>query len=712
MNVLCKTNTPKPHTSPNAVAAALMLLPVAGWMGMAQAQTPLPADAQSIAELAPVTVTASKRGEMLDQINGAASVADRQALDEAQASSTLELDRVFPQLYMSHSATFLFPIITLRGVTSAQDFYNPALTVYVDGVPQLPTFAAQSLLGVEQVELLKGPQGTLYGKSAQGGVLNIVSRKPGNAPELVARAGVSSRGGYQAQIEGSGPLVKDLLYGSVSLLGNDANGDLRSDVIGSNRLGGVRSRAGNAKLRLAPSGSRWEAGLTAGRDCATGDQEAYALFDDYGSRRAYVLPNLPEAYRDFHQRRCANSFAVNGQYDFGIWRLNAVAGSQRAHTARHWPLGAYFPQFREHWKQNTQELRLSTQPTTEAGDRARTWDAVFGLYRQEVDMSRGYQFDMVLPSLYRVTDSSSANRTESLAAYGDVTWRLSPKADITTGLRMTRDKASTRFQGDMMGSAFQGQASSSQTTWLGHLAAGYQLSPNWRAYVNVAQGYKPLGYNLAPSSLADAQGYGRERSISYEAGMRYARQGLRTSFAIYRVDTKDVQLYGGDVGNQTLQNMGDTRSVGVEFNAGWDVTRQWTLSAGGFVNDASFRRFANSAACTGCAHNHVPMAPKHGLTLTVKGHVPVGHSVLRPQLVVRRTGAHYFDTGNTLRQGAYTVVDAGLSWQPARNLEVMLYARNLTNRAYRTYGFSYGPAGNFAQVAPGRTVGLTATYTY
>ncbi|WP_211206695.1 TonB-dependent receptor [Thauera linaloolentis] len=663
--------------------------------------------------LAPVVVSASKRGETLDQLNGAAGVVDRLTLDDAQVSSTMELDRVFPELYMSHSATFLFPIITLRGVTSAQDFYNPALTVYVDGVPQLPNFAAQSLLGIEQVELLKGPQGTLYGKSAQGGVLNIVSHKPDNTAQFAARAGVSSRDGYQLQAEGSGLLVEDLLYGSVSLLGNDVNGDIRSDVIGSDKLGGVRSRAGNVKLRLAPTGSPWELGLSGGRDCATGDQEVYTLFDDYKSRRAYVSPNLPEAYRDYYQKRCANSFAANGQYDFGQWRLNVIASSQRVHTSRHWPIDIYFPQFSEHWKQNTQEVRLSTRVDETGGVSSRAWDAVFGLYRQEVDMSRGYQFDMVVPSFYRVVDSASTNRTESLAAYGDVTWHLTPKADVTTGLRFTRDEARTRFEGEQMGNGFQGQASSSQNTWLGHIAAGYQFAPQWRGYINVAQGYKPLGYNLAPSSVDDAKGYGRERSISYEAGVRFSGDAVRASMALYRVDSRDVQLYGdGDMGNQTLRNVGDTRSVGVEFNTEWDVTRQWTLSAGGFVNDATFRRFEDSSACTGCKHNDVPMTPRYGLTLGAKGNVRVGDTVLRPQLSVRRTGAHYFDSANTLRQNAYTVVDAGLAWSPTSDLELMLHAKNLTDKDYRTYGFSYGATGNFAQVASGRTVGLTATYMY
>lgn len=264
-----------------------------------------------------------------------------------------------------------------------------------------------------------------------------------------------------------------------------------------------------------------------------------------------------------------------------------------------------------------------------------------------------------------------------------------------------------------MGSRFQGDAASSKNTWLGHVAAGYQFAPQWRGYVNVAQGYKPLGYNLAPSSVDDAKGYGRERSISYEAGVRYGGETVRSSMAIYRVDSKDVQLYGdGDMGNQTLRNIGDTRSVGVEFNTEWDVTRQWTLSGGGFINDATFRRFKDSSACTGCSHNDVPLVPRYGVSLAVKGSVQMADTVLRPHLLIRRTGAHYFDSANTLRQSAYTVVDAGLGWSPTNSLELMLYAQNLTDEDYRTYGFSYGATGDFAQVAPGRTVGLTATYMY
>ena len=129
-----------------------------------------------------VVIASGKRTQWLAAFNGAAAVVDEGTLRDAGAGSVLALDRVLPGLYTGYGANVMFPIITVRGITSAQDFYNPAVTVYVDGVPQLPVMAAQSLAGAERVELLKGPQGTLYDKNALGGVLNVQTRTPDDTP--------------------------------------------------------------------------------------------------------------------------------------------------------------------------------------------------------------------------------------------------------------------------------------------------------------------------------------------------------------------------------------------------------------------------------------------------------------------------------------------------------------------------------------------------
>ncbi|BFO55174.1 siderophore yersiniabactin receptor FyuA [Acidovorax sacchari] len=657
-----------------------------------------------------MTVTASKRDQSLDSLNGAAVIVDRQALDDTQATNTLDLARALPGVQMLQSGSLLFPVISVRGVTSAQDFYNPALTVYVDGVPQLPIFSTQTLLGVDRVELLKGPQGTLYGKSAEGGVLNIVTLPPDNITRARLRTGVSSRNGYQAEAEAAGPLVRGLLYGSVSVARINAPGDLRNDTTGADHQGGTRSTAGTARLRLAPTGAPWEAALAIGRDCTTASQDAYVPFDDPSSRSAFVMQGMPAAFADFHQRRCGDSQSFTGRYDFGQWRLSALTAWQRADIQRAFPIGPYFSQHPEHWRQNVQELRLSTNAP------GRAWDAVFGLYRQDVDQSRTYINDLKTPIVANALTTASSNQSKALAAYGDVTWHATRALDLSAGLRASRDKARTRFDGSALDfatftpRAFSGNADTDGDHVLGRVSAGYRLTPAWRLYANVSQGYKPGGFNLAPSSPADAQAFQKERSTSTEIGTRFTEQSLRASAALYRIDVKDAQLYSvNSVGYQSLRNVGNTHSTGLELEAEWDASPAWTLGLSGFANHATFRRYVD-ASCASCQGNDVPFAPPYGLTASIKGRLSTAIGTLRPQVTIQRVGAQYFDIANQLRQPAYTAVNATIAWRVRPSLEFALYAHNLTDTKYRTYGFSGGPLGNFAQVATGRTVGLTLTW--
>lgn len=688
-----------------AIAAAC-----AAWASPVLAQQVGAADERT--RLAPVIVTANKREQTLESVNGSVVVLEQPQLDDAQVRNTQDLGRVLPGVQMAGSGSMHYPLISVRGVTSAQDFYNPALTLYVDGVPQMPILVNQSLLDVERVELLKGPQGTLYGKSAEGGVINVTTRQPDNTVRAGLRAGWSSRDGNLLEGTLALPLVKDMLYASVALRHDDAPGDLHNPATGADRQGGVRSRSGMVRLRLAPPGAPWQASLAAGRECARSRQDAYVAFNDIDSRKIYVQSGMPKALTDFSQRRCGDSQSLSAVYDGGPWKLSALAGWQQAETDRSYLFGPYYTAQPEHWRQDMQEIRLASQGQN------RAWDGLFGLYRQATGQSRRYRND--LPSFgFNALDTQSHNETESVAAYGDLTWHATAALDLSGGLRFTHDRARTAFGGTALNFAtftqqpFGGASSTSDDSVLGRLSAGFRLDPVWRLYTSLAQGYKPGGYNLAPSSVADARAFSRERATSYEVGARWNGQHVQGSIAAYRIDIKDAQLYQGDtVGYQSLRNVGDSRSTGLEFDLAWSLSRQWTLNASGFVNRARFTRYVASSACTACGSNEVPFAPRHGLKLGLQGDLssPVGN--WRPQLNARYLGAQYFDTANTLRQSSYTLIDAALAWQVRLDTELAFYAHNLTDRAYRTYAFSGGAQlGNFAQVASGRTLGLTLSYT-
>ncbi|MFD0388242.1 TonB-dependent receptor plug domain-containing protein [Tistrella bauzanensis] len=155
-----------------ALAAPLL---ITGAMPVSDAR----ADDQDVQRLDALTVTAGKRDQALGQIDSSVTVRTAEELAEAGVTRLDDLDRVFPGLVIRARGNRAYTGVTIRGVTSP-DFYNPAVQVYVDGVPQDAAAFAQELVNVERVELLRGPQGTLYGRNAHGGVINVITRMPTN----------------------------------------------------------------------------------------------------------------------------------------------------------------------------------------------------------------------------------------------------------------------------------------------------------------------------------------------------------------------------------------------------------------------------------------------------------------------------------------------------------------------------------------------------
>ena len=319
----------------------------------------------------------------------------------------------------------------------------------------------------------------------------------------------------------------------------------------------------------------------------------YVPFADIRPRQAYADARVRGEYRNYHMHRCGNSLAAQGQYEGRDWRLTATAGNQRVRFERRFPIGAYHSSQPEHWQQNMQELRWATRGDGQAGS-GRRWDAVLGLYRQRAQQQRSSQFTLAtVPASMPATHSTGVSQT--LAAYGDLTWHATPRMDGGAGA-----------------SAFAGSAAQAHNTWQGRLNAGWQFSPQWRSYANLAQGYKPAGYNLAPSNPLDAQGFRRERAASYEVGARLTTARLQGNFALYRILTRDVQLYTSEIGQQVLRNAGHARSSGVEGQIEWLLPYWRTGAASVALAASSTEAFTPSISMPPASASACPTRPPAG----------------------------------------------------------------------------------------------------
>ncbi|MEE4149494.1 TonB-dependent receptor [Pseudomonas viridiflava] len=648
--------------------------------------------ANDVMTLPDLQVTAGKRVQSQDQTDLALSVASTADLERANVYSTGDLERVFPELLVRNTGASVFPSLSLRGVSSS-DPYNAPVGIYVDGVPQYLGTFNQQLLDIEHIELLKGPQGTLYGRNAHAGALNILTRQPDNTPTATVQSRFSNLH-QQVSASGSAPLVDDKLFIQGAVYHDDTDGELtRSEHHGDSDNGG-----GNVGLMFKPN-EDFSLKLAYARDRLTSYNEQYLADATYEKRRASV-PLMESNYT----RRVETSSASMDWNLSDSLKLSSITSLQNYRLERlYGDLGFHWP---ETQRTVSQELRLSTQ-----GD-DRAWDAVGGLYWQRSRSHSQRDADASAPLFGVYGSADSRIESTEKAVFGELTLHLAPRWDLTLGARHSEEKTETDYaQIDAAftpGFVYTGNDTFTSTT--PKVALGFQLTPDTRLYASVSKGYKAGGYNRIGAVTADAVAYAPEKSLNMEVGVKSSLLDKRVwlNAALYRIDIDDVQQFIGaaGTGTQSLSNVGKARSEGAEMSVDWRADEATLIRLAGTVN----RNRMLDSERQGNSLTYTP-----GRTLRASAERSFYFEGLlgevRPSVGISYTGQHYFDVDNDVSQGGYSLVDARLSWLPRPDLELALYGNNLGDKDYRTYSYLSGGA-QFSQPGQRRELGLSTKITF
>lgn len=672
------------------VAAASLSLPLIPSPARSEEAEPIRLDA--------IAVTANKRPQRLAEVDGAVSVRTAEDLEQARVTKVEDLERVFPGLTIRSRGNSAYANITVRGVSSP-DFYNPAVQVYVDGAPQDQAYFTQELVGVERVELLRGPQGALYGRGAHGGVLNIVTRKPDDQPG-VAVSGTLSNQARIAQVLASAPLAPGKLFGDVALQVRNRLGSLDdvSGLMGSNVDDGA-AWVGRARLRYAPVGGPLDVMVTAQRERLRSHEEFYVREANVHDRKVNIATDGGLPVLD----RVVNSFGLNGSYDFGGAVLSSVTSLQKR-TLTRLIFGSDTP---EDQRALSQEIRLSWGG--EGTDLSRL-SGVLGGYFQDADFTRrapGYPGYM----------GASVNDVDarSYALFGETRYKITPTVDVAAGLRWSFEEASIDYRrAAPAGYAFSSDASFSNLS--PKLSLGWQATPDHRFYALVSRGFKPGGFNHTVSSPADGVAYQSETSTNIELGWRGALAPgvLEGGFAVYWIKSSDKQIYVGPVGLQVLRNVGDAESKGIELDLQATPFAGLTVDVGAALGRSEFTDARDPLTGVSYDGKRVPYAPDVGVRLSARYIIP--QTALPGALSVSGGGRYYsatwFDEANTLKQPAYVLLDASVNLDLDNGLSLSVFGDNLTDKVYRTSSYLFGAGDVRSTVGEGRVVGLTGRYRF
>jgi iron complex outermembrane receptor protein len=691
------------------------------------------AQAQEVGAVASeVIVTAQRRAERLEEVPISVTAVTPQALAAAGVTSTRELMMVTPGLRIESVGAFVQP--TVRGVTNNQNTPTAESNVatYVDGVYQnTMTGAVFDLPDVRQVEVLKGPQGTLFGRNATGGAILINTVQP-DLHELSGMASASYGRFSNAVVKGyvTAPIVEDRLAFSVTGFFEHMDGYKHNLLANRLHTGHLDSALLRGKLRFKP----WE-----GAD--------FTLAGLYSNRRDYTVVknsswrgnNLAQAFlpasriasHAWEYSGDADPFAVTKQKSVSLrGEIEAGPGTLTTTTAyiHNWgvltsdgdnsalPLSyLYIPYFNNSFQQ---ELVYSTRQLGRA-------HAVAGVFYYRTN--GGYR-PLVINSYAQAL--YTRDKGEAYAGFGEVVVDVTDRLRVTGGIRYSHE-TQRGYGAAVIGSrtapaALPKLGEATWDAWTPRASALYRLSERTNAYFAYSQGFKSGLFNTVSFQRTPVR---PEKVRAYELGLKSRElPGLALDVAGFYYDYKDLQqptiISAGTVLLQELRNAAVARIYGVEANAAWTVTPAFGLTGGVTWLHARYKRFpgavinvptglgGNRAVAVDASGNVMIRSPTWSGNLTGRYVVETAYGPVDAAATVFYSSKIYFEIGNRVVQPAYALVNASIGWKPrGTQAEFRVWGKNLSDKAV-LYGATIGATGDSVNYAPPRTYGVEVSYRF
>jgi iron complex outermembrane recepter protein len=675
-----------------------------------------------------VVVTAQRREENLQQTPIAVTAFDAAGLVNNNVNSIADLGNLVPNLAISSSSyqtpSAALPVIYIRGIGQQGPaiYTDPGVAIYVDGV-----YVANSVGGaidlpdIARVEVLRGPQGTLFGKNAIGGAVNVVTQVPGQSPQTEFEASTGNYG--LVHLRGYTNVAISDTFGVTA-----AFDDKREDGFGwrlaypsGDRLG----RLGDEDHFSARIKARWtpvdrlsielSAEETRYADTATPSQTIVVPAANLTKWNTYVGAPLGKVYSQAdaasgrydnysENPQCVNDdikgFQTTVGYDLGWAKLKSItayrdAADNFSRDADGSPI-LYFEDTRQmHSRQTTEELQL-------IGD---LFDShlsyIMGAFYLHDHSEQGDIF-YVTPGLFAAdphpNGSENVSRltqaeqtTYSRAAFVQATWRFTDKLSLTAGVRYTAEQKEINLFEQSQETGVVGLPNvHSAGRWPAttpHASLDYQISKDLLAYASATRGFKSGGFNGNASNLAGFVNFQPETVWSYEVGLKseFLDHRVRANLAAFRTNYDNIQLNLITNGVNTVFNVDAARLYGYEAELTIiPVGRLELFGSVGYVHD---KYTEIQPAVTGITYsNEIPYTPNYTESAGARYGIELaGYGTMTPSLNFSYRSSAFTQPNNSAASymPGYGLLSARIQYAPAHsNWTVSLFGTNLTDKRY------------------------------
>lgn len=682
----------------------------------------------SIEQLDEVLITAEKREQLLQNVPVSITALTKEQIEENQIWNTKDLTAVIPNLYSSDPGDKR-NLTSVRGIVSSS--YEPAVATYIDGVSQfnLDTYIAQ-LYNIERIEVLRGPQGTLYGRNAMGGVVNIITEKPDQTTSGFAEATTGSYG-FQRYVAGiETPLINQKLFFGATGLYEEKDG-YYTNLYDNTHYDKQHSISGNYYLNYFLN-SEWEILLNF-KHFSNRNNGAFPLAADIET----ALNNPYTLNQDQKTKMIDNS--INTSLSLEYKGKNYNFSSQTAYQFNHRyydkgidadfsPLDAIsiYNNYGNNWNTTsvvTQELKFSSPATK---DNKMEWTAGTFLFYKDSPVKQATVFGEDA-DLLGIEDknfsliNSSKIIGKGAAIYSQGIYGFSEKLNLTAGIRYDYESSKQSILGEYrrneeVNPSFEFQADSTASAnfhaFSPKIGFEYSFSEDHMSYIMYSRGFRAGG--LSPLTTDPSQPplykFKPEFSNNFEIGAKnsFLNKRIVVNTSIFLVNVQDVQvptLILPDAVTIT-KNTGKLTSYGGELELQAIVTTRLKMEYNLGFTHATYNSLLLSTQETqvNLKGNHQIFTPEKSSRLALNYRPKLKNSKfdLSTGLEWSYIGKQYFDFANTLKQEPYHLFSAQVCLK-YQNLSLRLWAKNLTDERYLSYGYDFGAV----RLGNPREIGIT-----
>ncbi|MGD1852430.1 MAG: TonB-dependent receptor [Cyanophyceae cyanobacterium] len=658
-----------------------------------------------------ITVTGEKFEEDLQEVAGSVSVITAQEFKDSGIRSPQEISRLVPNFStFANGPRSNNPVFNIRGLANDLNIVGvgqSSVGIYIDDVPVDILTSETALYDIERIEVLRGPQGTLYGRNSQGGVINIITTPPNEFTRFNGLVTLGTDDLREAQLSVSAPITDTLFFslgGSYLETGGFIRNTFLDEDAASRQDYGFRGQlrwvpSDEWDIRIGADYENLDDGSTFGPPIGDDPKEVEENFLGFNRverngqfvRVRYTGPDVVvtsiSGRREWNQENATDS-------DFS--RFDASVGLAELDTVQY-----------------SQELRVQSPE-----DNGRWRWLVGGFFeREESELVGGIEFGPAgaIPDFGIFAGSVNTNAGDFIdntyAVFAQSSYDITDQFTVTAGLRLehrnfSMDRRSRlTLDGSSIAPVPDYSVEASGSILLPKAALEYRFQPNVLAYASISRGYKPGGFNIISAS-PDAAEFDSEISLNYEVGLKtsWLDNRLTANLSLFKTDVREYQIVGFDLPNQvtTVLNATDADIWGVELELRAKPTSRIDLIASfGYLN-TEFQEFTDTITGENLSGNQLPSSPEYTYALAAQYRDPGGFF---GRVELSGFGTYFFDQSNVAKQDPFFLVNARIGYE-FDDFALYAYANNLFDQDYFSSALNTGTGDFLGSPGDGRVVGV------